>query len=547
METPVLGYGPNVGESHICRLCMKSHAYYLNVFVSSEQFKMPIGKVIEDLLMLEVAEGDSLPATVCCPCVTKLMDFREFKEMCVYSARELSRSEPFPCPVKVEIIEEDDTVEPCAGSGLADWNDEFIKDGSGQPVHSKGRIADHENDGADGNGEDDGNDDTRGVVVKKEYNERATVFIESAAVAMREECLVDEEDVERGADDGVVQSVVVKREYGDGATVFIESAAVEMRDEFVVVKFQGEDVDGVEFFAAPTKWIHFSEKDGPPTAKEEVQIYWPPQSTPPNLVTKMARKETGPQSDWTLHSAILKRYYASYPEARQGARLAGETSNLESDECGKRRRHRKRRYDESSSEEDEYSHNSKKVKPPPHFLDKEIAVPKYHMKKADNNQPSTSTASGRRKAESTIQKTGIGCSNKRKGESMENDEPVNAKRQKIRSSDFQTFSGEDASAEEIGGNDTGQPLQNVDDLQGTLDVVLRELGSQRKMISLLNSKMDILVVNQAQTNRTLTPALKRVERPPNLPPFPVTSHAKLEKVERFLDNKSNFAATVQFC
>ncbi|XP_046404798.1 uncharacterized protein LOC124170148 isoform X3 [Ischnura elegans] len=390
METPVLGYGPNVGESHICRLCMKSHAYYLNVFVSSEQFKMPIGKVIEDLLMLEVAEGDSLPATVCCPCVTKLMDFREFKEMCVYSARELSRSEPFPCPVKVEIIEEDDTVEPCAGSGLADWNDEFIKDGSGQPVHSKGRIADHENDGADGNGEDDGNDDTRGVVVKKEYNERATVFIESAAVAMREECLVDEEDVERGADDGVVQSVVVKREYGDGATVFIESAAVEMRDEFVVVKFQGEDVDGVEFFAAPTKWIHFSEKDGPPTAKEEVQIYWPPQSTPPNLVTKMARKETGPQSDWTLHSAILKRYY------------------------------------------------------------------------------------------------------------------------------------------------------------GTLDVVLRELGSQRKMISLLNSKMDILVVNQAQTNRTLTPALKRVERPPNLPPFPVTSHAKLEKVERFLDNKSNFAATMDY-
>ena len=56
MASPNLGSGPiNFSESDICRLCMKSHEYYLNIFVSNEDFKMPIGKAIEDLLVLEVS------------------------------------------------------------------------------------------------------------------------------------------------------------------------------------------------------------------------------------------------------------------------------------------------------------------------------------------------------------------------------------------------------------------------------------------------------------------------------------------------------------
>ncbi|XP_046407718.1 zinc finger protein 33B-like isoform X1 [Ischnura elegans] len=78
-------------ESTLCRLCMKNHDYYVNIFTSNVKCKVAVKDVLLDLVGLKVAVGDGLPATVCPLCLKKLMEFSDFKKNCYKSDAELRK------------------------------------------------------------------------------------------------------------------------------------------------------------------------------------------------------------------------------------------------------------------------------------------------------------------------------------------------------------------------------------------------------------------------------------------------------------------------
>ncbi|XP_046407717.1 uncharacterized protein LOC124172318 isoform X3 [Ischnura elegans] len=78
-------------ESTLCRLCMKNHDYYVNIFTSNVKCKVAVKDVLLDLVGLKVAVGDGLPATVCPLCLKKLMEFSDFKKICYKSDAELRK------------------------------------------------------------------------------------------------------------------------------------------------------------------------------------------------------------------------------------------------------------------------------------------------------------------------------------------------------------------------------------------------------------------------------------------------------------------------
>ncbi|XP_071447470.1 zinc finger protein 271-like [Hetaerina americana] len=79
------------GGLFLCRLCLKSDACHVNVFVANGTDGILVFEVIQDLLRIEVNEDDGLPSTACRDCCAKLGEFSNFKKMCVRSARELKR------------------------------------------------------------------------------------------------------------------------------------------------------------------------------------------------------------------------------------------------------------------------------------------------------------------------------------------------------------------------------------------------------------------------------------------------------------------------
>ncbi|XP_046403431.1 zinc finger protein 99-like [Ischnura elegans] len=96
------------GTELMCRLCMKTNGGALNIFVSIATSGLPVWNVIQDLIRVQISEGDGLPDTVCCNCLRKLMEFSEFKEMCIKSASELEirKINAINTTLKVEIKEE---------------------------------------------------------------------------------------------------------------------------------------------------------------------------------------------------------------------------------------------------------------------------------------------------------------------------------------------------------------------------------------------------------------------------------------------------------
>ncbi|XP_046399066.1 zinc finger protein 724-like isoform X2 [Ischnura elegans] len=79
------------GSSVMCRLCMKYHEHFRTIFAWNVECGLLVWTVIQDLLNEEVSEDDGLPETVCHKCEGKLVEFRDFKEMCVNSGTELRK------------------------------------------------------------------------------------------------------------------------------------------------------------------------------------------------------------------------------------------------------------------------------------------------------------------------------------------------------------------------------------------------------------------------------------------------------------------------
>lgn len=64
----------------------------------------------------------------------------------------------------------------------------------------------------------------------------------------------------------------------------------------------------------------------------------------------------------------------------------------------------------------------------------------------------------------------------------------------------------------------------------------------KKEISILNSKMDICLMNQEKLNRFLLPGEKVIKRPSNFPSLPVDTEAQLNSLENFLKDDGNLSA-----
>ncbi|XP_046404866.1 uncharacterized protein LOC124170210 isoform X3 [Ischnura elegans] len=75
----------------LCRLCMKNNDNYYDIFSSNLASKMTVKDALNDLVGLQVAVEDGLPANMCPLCLKKLKEFSDFKRICLESDEELRK------------------------------------------------------------------------------------------------------------------------------------------------------------------------------------------------------------------------------------------------------------------------------------------------------------------------------------------------------------------------------------------------------------------------------------------------------------------------
>ncbi|XP_046407374.1 uncharacterized protein LOC124172018 [Ischnura elegans] len=79
-------------EGTPCRLCMKKNDnYYYNIFTSNLASTMTVEDAIHELVGLRVAVDDGLPSALCPLCMEKLIEFSDFKRICLESDAELRK------------------------------------------------------------------------------------------------------------------------------------------------------------------------------------------------------------------------------------------------------------------------------------------------------------------------------------------------------------------------------------------------------------------------------------------------------------------------
>ncbi|XP_046408156.1 uncharacterized protein LOC124172727 [Ischnura elegans] len=100
-------------EATLCRLCMKNNDSYYNIFTSNVTCEITVKDGLHDLVGLQVALGDGLPATICPLCLKKLMELSDYKRICFESDAELRK-----CSSRnlSKSIKEEKTADDNAGS-----------------------------------------------------------------------------------------------------------------------------------------------------------------------------------------------------------------------------------------------------------------------------------------------------------------------------------------------------------------------------------------------------------------------------------------------
>ncbi|XP_046407834.1 zinc finger protein 16-like isoform X2 [Ischnura elegans] len=97
-----------IHEGTLCRLCMKKNNYYYNIFTSTIARQITVADALYDLVDLNVAVGDGLPATLCPLCWGKLMGFSDFRDICHKSDAKLRKFLPRNCFRSIEQVKEAD-------------------------------------------------------------------------------------------------------------------------------------------------------------------------------------------------------------------------------------------------------------------------------------------------------------------------------------------------------------------------------------------------------------------------------------------------------
>lgn len=60
----------------------------------------------------------------------------------------------------------------------------------------------------------------------------------------------------------------------------------------------------------------------------------------------------------------------------------------------------------------------------------------------------------------------------------------------------------------------------------------------------ISSKLDVVIMNQVNLNRSLLPEQAVISRPSNLPPLPLNDIKSLEEFEKFISKDVNLSAAV---
>ncbi|XP_046407874.1 uncharacterized protein LOC124172479 [Ischnura elegans] len=107
MSATIENFSESSGRIHegtLCRLCMKKNNYYYNIFTSTIARQITVADALYDLVDLNVAVGDGLPATLCPLCWGKLMEFSDFRDICHKSDAKLRKFLPRNCFRSIEQV-----------------------------------------------------------------------------------------------------------------------------------------------------------------------------------------------------------------------------------------------------------------------------------------------------------------------------------------------------------------------------------------------------------------------------------------------------------
>ncbi|XP_071439175.1 dentin sialophosphoprotein-like [Hetaerina americana] len=94
-----------VESSPLCRLCLQTGTWNINIFDPDGTNGFIVWKVIKELLGIEISKTDGLPSNICDACMKKLMEFKYFKKMCINSKIEflkLQLNQGLIIPVNIE-------------------------------------------------------------------------------------------------------------------------------------------------------------------------------------------------------------------------------------------------------------------------------------------------------------------------------------------------------------------------------------------------------------------------------------------------------------
>ncbi|XP_046404649.1 uncharacterized protein LOC124170007 isoform X2 [Ischnura elegans] len=148
----------------LCRLCRKSSGPYVDIFNPKGTRGLIVWKVIKDLIQIDVSKDDMLPNAICNCCMEKVVDFRNFKTMCINSRIEFLKASASVGLVESECVDWAMRVEvggvavlsavdsTCAVDGAEEWEEaeDPLEDTATQKVHngnSPMRPAEHHSPG----------------------------------------------------------------------------------------------------------------------------------------------------------------------------------------------------------------------------------------------------------------------------------------------------------------------------------------------------------------------------------------------------------------
>ncbi|XP_071629100.1 uncharacterized protein [Temnothorax longispinosus] len=309
---------------------------------------------------------------------------------------------------------------------------------------------------------------------------------------------------------------------------------------FVVVKFLSIDNDEDEYYeVALSKWLQDLDEN------MIGSILWPgDDSTAGTLV----RTQVNAQSNWSIHTVEVKRYYDTYFHARKGlAGIIEYASAYETDtekEMGRGKRKKKMKPIASSDESDNDQHLENQ------FKKKKPSIPSppaIHVPEASTSVDKTSSHKYKRyviEDSSNIKESKV---------ARHLDEP---RVPLIRVRTPSTINKGEVSGSKTKHNPRYErsPLSSKEKLDPPIrnssnfvsaDFHERFIRLEEKLED-ISSKLDVIIMNQENLNRSLLPEKSVINRPSNLPFLPLSDIKSLEEFEKFLSKDVNLSAACYY-